>query len=220
MQLLKDNTHIDAFLPHVMAFAMGSEEEGMLPESVARSFIRNSIYKFAERTGILKERQTLSMQCGLACYPIEVGEDQTIIGIKSARMGDFETLDCSCNWSWGNVDFWIEDDSLHVYPTPSSDVEAGLEIELVLAPSRDACEVDSVFYNKWHDTIIHGALAEIHMMPSRPWSSVGRALERKRMFDDDVSRATIRKVMSEKREPMRMSPNQNFLFNRSSQRRW
>lgn len=219
MKLLKSTTPLDKFLPHVLAFALGDEQTGSLPENAALSFIRNAAFTFAEKTGIIKDTVKIDIQCGMGEYPIDVPSCEQIIGINKARLGSFESCDCGFAWSWGNVDFKFDDDVVYVCPIPTQDIDQGLELELVLAPSKDACEVDSRLYDKWHDAIIHGTLAEIHMMPGRPWSSVSRADYRRRLFNEEVSRAINRKVLQGKREPLRMSLSNDWQ-NGSYRSRW
>lgn len=220
MKLNKQTVSYDKFLPHVLAFTIGDEQSGSLPENAALSFIRNAAFTFAEKTGIIKDTIKVDLQCGLDSYPLEVSSCEQIIGIKNAKLGEFETFDCGFNWSWGNVSFQFDDDVLQVWPVPTQDIENGLELEVILAPSKDSCEIDSRIYDKWHDAIIHGALAEIHMMPGRPWSSVTRADYRRRLFNEEVSRAINRKVLNGTKQALTMSMDPNWHIRRTAQRRW
>lgn len=221
MMLLKQTTPLEDFLPHVLAFAVGDEERGALPENVALSFIRNSAFAFADKTGVIRDKVWLDLQCGLDTYPIDVPSCETIVGVRSAKLGEFHSEDCGKRWSWGNVCFAFDDDeSLTIHPPPNQDLQRGLELELILAPAKGACEVDSRLYDKWHDAIIHGALAEIHMMPGRPWSSVSRADYRRRLFNEEVSRAINRKVLNGKREPLQVQMNPDWFICNTAQRRW
>jgi hypothetical protein len=220
MNLLKTYVPIENFLPHVMVNTVGDETSGSLPENAAISFIRNAAFKFAEKTGILTHDVKIDLQCGLGEYPVEIPTCETIIGVKNARLQNFETEDCGKFWSWGNVDFAFDDDVLFVEPAPTSDVADGLLAKVIVAPARDACELNSVLYDKWHDAIINGALSEIHMIPSRPWSSVSRADYRRRLFEEDISRATIRKVMQGRRQYMDIKMNPDWFTCKTSQRRW
>jgi hypothetical protein len=210
MKLLKQTTPLEKFLPHVLAFTLGNEQTGSLPDNAALSFIRNSAFTFAEKTGILKDTLTIDLQCGLDSYPLEMVSCEQIISVSRAKLGDFESVDCGFGWTWGNVDFQFYDDVLKVWPVPTENIEHGLEVDVILAPNKDACEVDSRLYDKWHEAIIHGALAEIHMMPGRPWSSVSRADYRRRLFNEEISRAIGRKVLNGKGEMPRMSMNNDW----------
>lgn len=220
MQLLKAKVNIDKFLPHVQSNTIGSEEEGMLPPAAALSFIRNSIISFAEKSGIITTKIKVDLQCGLGEYLIEEVNDETIIGVKSVKLGSFEQEDCGLCWNWGGISFEFDDNILRICPVPDKDVEDGLELEVVVVPSRDACEVDEQFYRKWFDAIINGALSEIHLMPNYPWSSVSRADYRRRLFEDDVSRAAVRRVMKGNRVPLQVTANPDWFPSRCHRRRW
>jgi hypothetical protein len=220
MNLLKQTVPLEKFLPHVLAFAIGDERTGALPDSAALSFIRNAAFTFAERTGILTQNIKVDLQCGLSEYPLDLSSCDTIIGVKHARFGDFETEGCGCFWSWGGVDFTFDDDVLSIYPAPTRDVEDGLDLTVIVAPNKDSCDIDATLYNKWHDAIVNGALSEIHLMTNQPWSSVSRADYRRRLFEEAISRATIRKVMKGRREPLHVSGNPDWFKCRTSQRRW
>lgn len=220
MQLLKRKVSLDKFLPHVKANTIGSEEEGMMPDNVALSFIRNSAIAFAERSGVLTETIKIDLQCGLDEYPIETSDESTVIGIKSAELGDFNSQDCGLTWSWGEVMFEVEDDVLKIWPVPDKDIDRGLELEVVVAPSREACSVDAQLYTKYFDAIIDGALFEIHMMPNYPWSSVSRADYRRRQFDDKISKASVNRVLKGNRRPMKARLNSDWKTCRTYRRRW
>jgi hypothetical protein len=221
MRLLRQTRPLTDFAPHVLANTFGDENQGSLPEAAAISYIRNSVISFAERSGILKEKMKIDLQCGLDCYPLVTKNCETIIGVKKAKLGDFSEEDCGCTWSWGSVCFEMCDDSLIISPAPTEDIKDGLEVEIIVAPSRDTCDVDAVFYDKWFDAIINGALAEIHLMPNRPWTSNSKAAYRMTRFNEDVSRASTRKVLNEVQgQPMRMGPSSNWTKFNNSQRRW
>lgn len=221
MHLLKRKVSLDKFLPHVLAHTAGEGNDNMLPEGAAKSFILNSAISFAERSGFLCETIKVDLQCGMSKYPIESLQDETIIGVNKARLGDLSSTDCGMSWNWGGVLFSFKDDMLEIYPAPTKDIPAGLEVEIVVAPSRDSCELDAQFYDKWFDAVINGALAEIHMMPNYPWSSVSRSDARRRMFNEDVGRSTVRRVMDGTREPLKIEMNRDFAcMGRRNQRRW
>lgn len=219
MKLFRNKRPIEDFIPHILLNTAGTEESGALPKEAAISFIRNAAILFADNTGLLTEKIHIDLQCGLQDYLIETSDCETVIGIKKAKYENFSSENCGCSWTWGNVDFTFNDDMLNICPAPNKDVENGLELELVLTPKRDACELDEQFYNKWFDAILNGALAEIHAMPDLPWSSVTRADYRNRKFHEEIGRYTVRKVLEGRREPLYLRPNPNFIIGRS-QRQW
>lgn len=221
MKMLKSTVPIEKFTPHIIANTVGKENDLPLPEAAAVSFLRNAMITFAEKSGALTEQVTVDLQCGMDEYLIEALHCETVIGVKDASMGEFHSEDCGTRWCWGNVTFTFnDDDMLTVYPVPTTDIPDGLDLTLILAPSRDACEVDSKFYDKWFEHVINGALSEIHLMPNQPWSSVSRGDYRRRLFVEGISDTIVRKVTKGVRAPMHMSPNPNWTSCRTSQRRW
>lgn len=210
MQLLKQTVPISKFTPHVIIATYDQNGDNPIPENVAESFIRNSAISFAEKTGVLTEKISINLQCGLSEYPIEVSDCNTVIGVKSAKLGDWYNEDCGCSWTWGEVQFTMIDDLLKIYPAPNEDIEDGLKLEVVIIPNRDACDLDAQLYDKWFDAIVNGALSELHMLPSRHFSSSTRADYRRKMFNEDVGRATMRRVLEGRREPLHVSPNPNW----------
>lgn len=221
MQLLDSTVPLSKFTPHIAIATYDGEGNDPLPDNVIESFVRNSAISFSEKTGVITKTVKIDLQCGLDCYPILLRGCDTIIGIKSAKMGDWCETECnSMSWSWGDVSFRLDDDVLHIWPAPTKDVHEGIELEVVVSPSRDACEIDAQLYDKWFDAIVHGALAELHALPSRSFSSTTRADYRRRMFNEEVGRATVRRVLQGSREPMRMSPNANWMKCRTRQRRF
>lgn len=220
MQLLKRTKPLEDFLPHILIHTAGTDESGSLPKEAALSFIRNAAIQFADKSGVLTQKIYVDLQCGLSEYPIETADCETIIGVKYAKYREHEASDCGCSWSWGSVSFTFHDDVLSIHPAPTNDAQGGLEVEVVLTPNREACELDAQFFDKWHDAIVHGALSEIHSMPGQPWSSVTRADYRNRRFHEEISRFSVRRVLAGRREPLMAAPNPNFITCRTSQRRW
>lgn len=228
MQLLQQTKPLDVFVPHVIANTFGyNENQGPLPESAALSFIRNAAISFAERTQILKERVVIDLQCGLSEYPVETNNFETVLAISKAVVGTFSTDDPVCyfecgnrcaSWSFGEVQFEFDDDLIRIHPAPVKDIPGGLILEVIKVPTRDACELDTQFYNKYFDAIVSGALAEIHLMPNRPWSSNAKADYRRKLFEEEVSRAVTRKVMNGGTQQLKMRPPGSFMTFKSQRR--
>ena len=207
MQLLNQTVSLEEFLPHVLAAVVGSEDGPTLPKEAALSYIRNSAINFSDKTGIIKRKIKVDLQCGLSEYLVETPDCETILRISDVSLGQFNCQPDCMSWSWGEVDFQFDDDTLIICPAPKEDVEDGLYIEAIVAPSQDSCEVDYQLYSKWKDAIVNGALSEIHLMSNQPWSSLGRSDLRRKQFEEAVSKVTIGKMMQGKEETLRMRPN-------------
>lgn len=220
MQLLNEKTDYKEFIPHILANTIQSDSNSQLPEGAAISFVRNACIDFAKRTSIIRKKTRIDLQCGLQDYPLDGLDCERVIGVGYARLGRHEVVDCGCTWSWGNVKFTFEDTVLHITPAPDQDVEDGLEVELILQPSRDSCSVDSRIYNDHYDAILNYALSEVHLMPGFPWSSVSRGDYRKRLYHEAIGLATVLQVQKGVRAPMMATANPDFFTCRTSQRRW
>lgn len=220
MKLLKTTVPLEDFLPHVIAATIDNEGKTSLPENAAISYIRNAAITFARRTQILKDTIYVDLQCGLTDYPIETSDCEKIVSIKSAKFSDWEVEDCGLGWSFGEVNFKFADDVLRISPAPNKDIPRSLELEVVTVPNRDACELDSRLYDQWHDTIVNGALASIHAMPSRSWSSMSRADYLRKLFNEEIGEANVDRVMDGHDGPLRMSIARNWSRNCSRQYGW
>mgnify|MGYP003604446108 CR=1 FL=1 len=220
MQLVNNKVRYEEFTSHVIANTINPSEDTSLPESAAISFVRNACIDFAKRSKVIRKHTRIDLQCGLSEYPLDGLDCERVIGVAKVRMGRHENEDCGMGWSWGNVHFEFEDTVLRVHPAPDRDIEDGLELELILQPTRESCEVDARIFEDHYDAIVNYALAEVHMMPGFVWSSVTRADYRKRLYNEAVGMATVTQVMKGRRGPLKSPPNPDFFTYRTAQRRW
>lgn len=64
-------------------------------------------------------------------------------------------------------------------------------VQMSVAPTFDACEVDRILLTKYYDTVLAGAKYYIYSMVNKPWSSVNRAQEVKLDFERGIRSAAI-----------------------------
>lgn len=187
---------IKDFLPKVRAFSRGTDEVADLNDEVLLDFIRDSIISFVQDTKVLREYIDIELQCGVCDYPLLVPTCENIIGVGEISVGE-DCYDCAGErwWTWGDIDFRIDEDSdiLRINRAPLEDGRV-LKTQIFVVPKRDACEVDEILYQRYHDKIIYKALYNIHMMPNMPWSSVSRADRYLRQYQEGTVEVTERRM--------------------------
>lgn len=189
-----ERVNLDKFLPHVMVAVSAAEDQPQMGVQAALSFIRNAAITFAERSRIIQRQINIDAQADLEQYPLLLDDCEDIIQVDELCMGKYcvQGVKGSCGYFEGAELFWFEDGCINLNCPPCEDMECYITGRFTVAPKRDACEVDAILYDRYHDYIVSGALAEIHTMPNRPWSSGVAADDRRRMFQDGIGLAKIR----------------------------
>lgn len=85
--------------------------------------------------------------------------------------------------------YFIDNGMLRLVPTPIADVV--VQMGVVLKPSRSETIVDDWFYNKYWQTIVHGALYYLMILPKREWSDSTLAADHKSEFYTGIDTAKI-----------------------------
>lgn len=220
MNFLTTSVPIEDFLPQVLAATLDEKGETSLPSNAAISYIRSAAIEFARRTNILKHTIRVDLQCGLREYVLETTGCETVIGVTSARYEDWYEEDCGTFWSFGGINFQLDNGILKLNHAPKEDIPGGLILEVITVPNRDACTLDSRLFDQWHDAIVNGALSNLYMMPSRPWSSVSRADYSRRLFNEAIGMATVSRVMEGKRGPLKMRLTNSWRPSYTRQHTW
>lgn len=177
MLLPRNRTKLEEFLPHVMAMVQGDSRPA-LPSNVAISYIRNAAIKFAQRSSVIRRSVQIKFQPDNLIYPlVDDPEEEKIHRLVRVYRGD----EC-CNDEFVAT---FDDNTicLAAWDVPSDPCEDQFfTAEFVAIPTRNACSVDEILFDEWHDAIVDGALEQIHLMPQRPWTSGTASRERQRNF--------------------------------------
>lgn len=178
LRLMRQWRELTSFMPQLKAATIGTDDIAPLDENVILDFLRDAIIEFCEDTKVIRYHIDIPIQCGVCEYPLLLDTCEQIIGIGEVTYGDDCKHDCagSKSWNWGDVEFRLnEDDDVLLINRAPEDNGRILQVELFVAPSREACKVDEVIYQRYRNPVLNLALERIHLMTNMPWSSMSRA---------------------------------------------
>lgn len=80
-------------------------------------------------------------------------------------------------------------DKVRLVGIPTTAITDGLEIEIILKPTRAATAVDDFVIEDYYKTLAHGALAELLALPKKPWTDGGLSQYHRGHFEDGIAQA-------------------------------
>lgn len=93
-------------------------------------------------------------------------------------------------------------DRIKLNRVPEATITGGLVIKVALKPTETATVVDDVLYNDWQTALTNGALAELLMIPKKPWTDYALAKENATNFNFQIQRARARQSHGFQRKPI------------------
>jgi len=75
--------------------------------------------------------------------------------------------DTDLNAKWYVLD---SNNTIRLVPTPSTTVAAQYDVRVAVKPLLTATEIGDVVANKYDELLVHGALAKLYLIPSKPWT--------------------------------------------------
>jgi len=173
------NVAWSSYLPDLLVEVPG------VPTPIAESKIRDALIEFCYQSSIW--RQDLS--------PIDVTEDvdtytltnptgAQIVTPHHVEFDDTPVLPIpedlldhvSRNWRNSELGyhFFMEDpNTLRLTWLPRKTITGGLDVGVVLKPSRSSADAPDWLFENWKEPIVHGAAARCLEMPNKRWSAVG-----------------------------------------------
>lgn len=199
---------LDLFV-HEIALALGD-----MPDGIAENFVRQAAIDFCERSQIIRRVVDIDLICGVSDYPILL-PDERIVSIQRVCVGDrccaeravlSASAPCETGCTFHGHSIWfVPPDSLNIRPTPSVDRAKAIRVHVAVAPLRDACELDSVLYERYHETILDGALARLYLAKTTPWHDKELANLHKTQFDQGIAAAGLDRLTGDTRGPFKMA---------------
>ena len=187
---------LDAFLPRVTLVAQG------VPDDVAIEYIRQSAMRLAKDSRLLKRTAYADVQAGVADYYIANGEQEQInllydiqLGKPHSWCGGVNLSDTGCFvalQTCRNPFFTFEPpDKVILARTPKHDGEKQLRFDYYAVPTQNCCKVDKLLYDRYHDTVVNGALADLLLMRKYEFADPQLALAYDRRFQQGIAQAKV-----------------------------
>lgn len=189
MELLpRPQISLNDFLPHVMANVAG-DSRAPLASNVALSYIRRAAIRFAMETGVITRSENITLQDGVCEYPLTYDSENEMVYrlVRAKRRGQdvaASVIDTVVHLHW------------HGYVNNNCE-DAPVTVTFSVVPAPNACTVDAILMDLYHDAIVDGALQYIHLMPQQPWTSGAASELRGKSFQAAVSRARLQKRQDE-----------------------
>jgi len=198
------------------------------PNPLAINAVRNAAIEFCQRSVVWrKELDPITISATIKEYDLhaELENNETISAINTGHILDngqicplyvttTEELD-SVVPQWKGVTgqrssavFMKDTRTAQLYPIPETTIAGGLNLEMVLKPSRDATGVPDWLFEQWAEGIAAGAKARLFNMKSRPWYDASFAMDEQDTFDAAVKDASMRvnKAHSRRTAKVQMRP--------------
>jgi hypothetical protein len=181
--------------------------------------IGNAVADVAMRTHALRWHITMDAQAGVSDYPIDLPEGYTIVQVEQVCVNGVEfdgTRMSSCATGTspspcvpmalrpcaGAADmqvFSVEDEgtAIRIVPAPPMDAVDAIRVEVSLLPSRTACELPRLLYERYGTAITDLALTQVMTdptmkVPPRTFALIERRAEAAlRAAQRDVSMARV-----------------------------
>ena len=162
-----------------------------VPPSIAEMHLRRATIELCERTHIWVATVYIDAQAGVADYPLDVPDGAAVVQVRSVKIGNCcltpdrsgVCTGCGCHKFRveGNHTLWI--------PTPNSDADQSVQVEVVCKPKQDSCGLPDELYEDWAETILDGAAYRCFSMPKTEWYSTGMTTFYVKSFNVGIARA-------------------------------
>lgn len=169
------------FLPRVTLVAKG------VPDDVALEYLRQACQTVARDSLLLKRELRLDVQAGVRDYYLENGDAEQVhyveqVELASGRISPF---------SYQNEFTFEPNDKIILRKTPQADAENQLYVRYYAIPTQNACEVDKLLFDRYHDVIVNGALASLLLMRQYSFADPQMAMMYERNFKQGIAKAKI-----------------------------
>lgn len=176
---------ISDMLPRVTLVAKG------VPDSIAIEYLRQAAYTLARESRLLERTLKIELQGGVGDYYLEQGSEQIML-VKSIKLDDKCCRRKQCFEPFHLCDGFrfFPPDKIVLDEVPNVDGST-LEVVYYAAPTQDTCEIDKLLFDRHHDTIVAGALAELLLMSKYEFSDIRLASVYEQKFNRGIASAKI-----------------------------
>lgn len=183
------------------------------PISVVNSALLSTIIDFCEKSLIWKKRsEETDIVAGYNLYSYAPETGTKVVEADAAFINGSEltpTTEELMNMSmpgWQSSEsatpkwfYMTSDKTIRIIPTPTEDISAGLVVDTILRPTRDATEVPDFIYEDWAETIAYGTLSRLMAMANRTWSAPQMVSYYTRKYRQGLSRAKSKELKRRQR---------------------
>lgn len=167
-----ETVSLDSLLRHVIPLMPE------IPHSMALDRVRQRYIEFARKSSLICTKLYITVQAGVTDYYLEPPEGYEIFQVLGFDSPGYSFVDYwrgSKRGMWG-TDFQVVDNtSLILNYVPSADRNEKLEVVVALLPSECATTLLKSISTPYGAGIAKGAVADLLMVPNKPWTNGGLA---------------------------------------------
>lgn len=204
------NTRYDQLTMYVLPEVQGCSDP------LAEQAIRDAVIEFCQRAMVwVHMADVQSVTAGQAVYDIEPPTGASLVHIKSVKLNG-KTLDpLSIDQLDDRYPQWrtesgdpkaytqVEDAEFILAPVPADTAANGLDVVLVVQPSRSSSAFPGWINDRYQDAILAGAKSRLMLKQNTNWSNPQQGLLYKTEFDRAVSSAKESSTLSFVRTALR-----------------
>ncbi|KDR25961.1 hypothetical protein [Caballeronia zhejiangensis] len=197
---------LDVFLPKIKPSAVG------VSDPAAFDAVRDSIAEFCRRTRLWRFDET---------FDVSAAESQAISAPYGAMLFDIERVNfngakldpASTQWLDAHINDWrtmapagapkfftqTQPGTITLVPAAAGTVQVWSTLEL----SQDADQAPDFIADQHRETIAHGALARLLMLPGKPYSNPNLAQQKQMLYERDIDGLKVKVIRGQQRAPLR-----------------
>lgn len=179
---------------------------GEAPIDMIENYARLVAQDFCTRTNVLTRETTVDVWEHIPDYEFSIDDGEQVVRILSVEKRE----PCGVRRTYTKLPI---DDYEYKYPDtvvlhniPAHNVKSGLRIRYSVAPTITSCEVDKRLFTEFSAAMISGTLSKMYQMTAMPWGGIQTAEFHRRIYDDEVNRAGLRRVMNYQAKQITIKP--------------
>lgn len=193
---------LDSLLRHIVPFVP------KVPHAMGLDLLRQAYIRFALDTSILVQEIQITLQAGVKDYSLDVADGYELYQIKHIDYGCRDRYDYWQEYFvFGRHRYQVVDNCrIILHDTPSQDEQAGLRVWAILTPSECVSTMPVSLSAPFGRGIAAGALADLLMIPDKPWTDLGVAGRFEAMYNRTLQKARNLADSNRQAGPLKMKP--------------
>lgn len=176
---------------------------GDVPYEIAEAYARQSAISLCKRAHIVKRTEVMDLWAGVHEYALKQYDGEDIVAVHRIGRHTYNGQFRDVAMDSGIVAVELPD-RLLLRHAPSIDLYDGLLLTVSTAPKQDACDVDRVIYDKYHEVVVNGAIARLLAQPAQTWSNPQASLVYEARAQRGIAAANADRVVGAIAGPMKL----------------
>ena len=181
-----DEVGLDSLLRHVVPLVPE------VPHSMALDRVRQRYIEFARKSSLIVTRQYITLQKDVQDYTLTPPKGYEVFQVLGFQSVGYSFVDYWRGYRrglWGQDFEVVDNTTIKLSYAPSVDNPAGIEVILALLPTECATTVLKSIATPYGAGIAKGAVADLLLIPNKPWTNGGLASKYELEFNRVVQSA-------------------------------